>query len=348
MKKLPLLLLTLTLLFALCACGAQDASDNTDTSSVDGTSFDPDAVPEVCRVYMDYAAPFIVDTDSQLPLASTASRGAPDYLPLWHEGEYSQLAANGGEGYTMAELTDGRAAVAGDYGRFAWDGKRYHCIHVQAKDSFIPDLVSTSGGILWLELEGDCRADNGTGSQIGMFGGFDTVIITGRGTLTLAQHIESGASQQPWPALIVEGVDVTVPGLYLNANSAPDSVANLVVQLGSLTVEDMAFVTGDACVAGGALTVGQLMDCDRLVCWGGETTLTDGWGFSEDCHQVVTPTVFLNGGTFRADSWMPDTIQYQLWEGSITAPGVRNWPGTHLLGGDVAITDPLDTQSDPQ
>ena len=24
------------------------------------------------------------------------------------------------------------------------------------------------------------------------------------------------------------------------------------------------------------------------------------------------------------------------------APGVRNWPGTHLLGGDVEITDPLD------
>lgn len=24
-----------------------------------------------------------------------------------------------------------------------------------------------------------------------------------------------------------------------------------------------------------------------------------------------------------------------------TAPGVRNWPGTHLLGDDVEITDPL-------
>lgn len=24
------------------------------------------------------------------------------------------------------------------------------------------------------------------------------------------------------------------------------------------------------------------------------------------------------------------------------APGVRHWPGTHLLGDDVEITDPLD------
>lgn len=26
----------------------------------------------------------------------------------------------------------------------------------------------------------------------------------------------------------------------------------------------------------------------------------------------------------------------------IAAPGVRHWPGTHLLGDDVEITDPLD------
>lgn len=26
----------------------------------------------------------------------------------------------------------------------------------------------------------------------------------------------------------------------------------------------------------------------------------------------------------------------------IAAPGVRHWPGTHLLGGGVEITDPLD------
>lgn len=342
MKKLSLLLLTLFLLFTLCACGEQAVPNNTDIfDPTDDTSFDPEAVPEVCRVYTDYAVSFIADTDSKLPLASSANRGAPDYLPLWHKGEYSQLAGNGDEGFTMAELTDGKATEAGDYGRFIWDGKRYHCIHVQAKDSFIPDLVSTNGGILWLELEGDCRADNGTGGEIGMFGGFDTVIITGSGSLTLAQSIEAGTGAQPWPTLIVYGVDVTVPSLFLTANSTPNDTANLVVQLGSLTVEDMAFVNGDACVTGGTLTVRQLTDCARMVCWGGETTLTDGWGFSEDGADMA-PTVFLNGGAFRTNSWMPENIEYQLWQGSITAPGVRNWPGTHLLDESVSITDPLD------
>lgn len=348
MKRIFCLLLTLSLSL-LCACGQTDTPPDGNETPVSDT----DNIPEVCRLYYDYAdwSP-IVPADSKLPLAADASRGAPDYLPLWHEGEYTQLAANGGEGLYMTDLTDGKATEAGDYGRFAWDGQLYHCIHVQAKDSFIPGFCSIGGGVLWLELEGDCWADNGTGGQIGMFGGFDTVVITGSGTLTLAQHIESGASQQPWPALIVNGVDVTVPSLFLNANSAPDSTANLVVQSGSLTVDGMAFTTGDVCVTGGSpsadqlrdctLTVSQLMDCTNLVCRGGTVTITEGWGFSEEDHQLVTPTVLLTGGTLDANVWMPETIEYQLWSGTITVPGVRHWPNTHLLGDDVTIIDPLD------
>lgn len=330
MKRIFCLLLTLSLSL-LCACG------KTDTPPSDGD------VPEICRLYYDYAdwSP-IAPTDSKLPLAADAGRGAPDYLPLWHEGEYTQLAANGGEGLYMTDLTGGKATEAGDYGRFCWDGQLYHCVHVQAKDSFIPGFCSISGGVLWLELEGDCWADNGAGGQIGMFGGFDTVVITGTGSLTLTQHIESGASQQAWPALVIDGVDVTVPSLFLNANSASDSTANLVVRSGSLTVEDMAFTTGDACVTGGTLTVSQLMDCTNLVCRGGIVTITEGWGFSGDGHQAVTPTVLLTGGTLDANVWMPETIEYQLWSGTITVPGVRHWPNTHLLGDDVTIIDPLD------
>lgn len=329
MKRIFCLLLTLSLAL-LCACG------KTDTLPSDGE------VPEICRLYYDYAdwSP-IVPADSKLPLAADAARGAPDYVPLWHEGEYTQLAANGGEGLYMTDLTGGKATEAGDYGRFCWDGQLYHCIHVQGADSFIPGFCSVGGGVLWLELEGDCRADNGTGGEIGLFGGFDTVVITGTGTLTLAQGIESGTGAQPWPALIVDGVDVTAPGLSLTTNSGAGSTANLVVQSGSLTVEGMAFTTGDACATGGTLTVSQLMDCTNLVCRGGTVTITEGWGFSEG-NTDTAPTVLLNGGAFRADSWLPENIEYQLWRGSIAAPGVRHWPGTHLLGDGVEITDPLD------
>ena len=335
MKKLTSLLMIWALL-ALCACGSKAGTPADGTNAPDSGD-----IPEVCRVYEDYAVSVIADTDSQLPLASDAARGAPDYVPLWHEGEYSQLAAHGGEGWRMDELTDGKATEGGDYGRFCWDGQLYHCIHVQGADSFIPGFCSVGGGVLWLELEGECRADNGTGGEIGLFGGFDTVVITGTGTLMLAQGIESGTGAQPWPALIVYGVDVTAPGLFLTANSDAANTANLVVQLGSLTVKGTTFVNGDVCVTGGTLAAGHLLDCARLVCWGGETRLTEGWGFSEG-NTDMTPTVLLNGGTLRADSWLPENIEYQLWRGSIAAPGVRHWPGIHLLGDDVEITDPLD------
>lgn len=206
MKKLTSLFVILALLM-LCACGSKTGA------TADGAAA-PDSgdIPEVCRVYEDYVLmEAIAPQNSRLPLASDAARGAPDYVPLWHEGEYSQLAAHGGEGWRMDELTDGKATEGGDYGRFCWDGQLYHCIHVQGADSFIPGFCSVGGGVLWLELEGDCRADNGTGGEIGLFGGFDTVVITGTGTLTLAQGIESGTGAQPWPALIVDGVDVTAP-----------------------------------------------------------------------------------------------------------------------------------------
>ena len=290
--------------------------------------------------YADWSP--IAPTDSKLPLAASASRGAPDYIPVWHEGVYSQLAANGGEGLYMTDLTGGKAIKTSDYGRFCWNDELYHCVHVQAEDSFIPGFCSIEGGVLWLDLSGDCWADNGTGGEIGLFGGFDTVVITGTGSLTLAQHIESGASQQAWPALVIDGVDVTVPSLFLNANSASDSTANLVVRSDSLTVEDMAFTTGDACVTGGTLTVSQLMDCTNLVCRGGTVTITEGWGFSGDGHQAVTPTVLLTGGTLDANVWMPETIEYQLWSGTITVPGIRYWPGMHQLSDNVTIIDPLD------
>ena len=111
MKRIFCLLLCL-LPVLLCACG--DAN----TPAPSGQPA-PSAVPEVCRLYYDYAAlEVIAPTDSKLPLAAGAAHGAPRYLPLWYNGEYGQLAAAGGEGYTVSELTDGRAFEEGAYGRF--------------------------------------------------------------------------------------------------------------------------------------------------------------------------------------------------------------------------------------
>ena len=319
MKRISCLALTL-LLALLCACGQTDTLPADDPPSADPVA-SLDDIPQVCRLYYTYAgwSP-IAPTDSKLPLAASASRGAPDYLSLWHQGEYTQL---GGEGLSIADVTGGKATEEGAYGRFCWNDELYHCVHIKADSCLIPSVGSVNGGILWLELSGDCWADNGTGGEIGLFGGFDTVVITGSGTLTLSQSIEVGAGQAALPALVIDGVDVTCPAAALTANTDPENTANLIVCSGSLTT-DLLTVSGDACVTGGSVSVGLMLDCARLVCRGGLFTLTDGWGFSQ-ADLVTSPTVLLTGGTLDANVWMDETIEYQLWEGD-----------------NVTIIDPLD------
>lgn len=336
MKRISCLVLTL-LLALLCACGQTDTLPADDPPSADPVA-SLDDIPQVCRLYYTYAdwSP-IAPTDSKLPLAASASRGAPDYLSLWHQDEYTQL---GGEGLSIADVTGGKATEEGAYGRFCWNDELYHCVHIKADSCLIPSVGSVNGGILWLDLSGDCWADNGTGGEIGLFGGFDTVVITGSGSLTLSQSIEVGAGQAALPALVIDGVDVTCPAVVLTANTDPENTASLIVCSGSLTA-DRFTVNGDGCITGGSASVGLMLDCARLVCRGGLFTITEGWGFSPE-NPDMTPTVLLTGGTLDANVWMDERIEYQLWEGTITVPGIRYWPGMHQLSDNVTIIDPLD------
>ena len=335
MKRISCLVLTL-LLALLCACGQTDTLPADDPPSADPIA-SLDDIPQVCRLYYTYAgwSP-IAPTDSKLPLAASASRGAPDYLSLWHQGEYTQL---GGEGLSIADVTGGKATEEGAYGRFCWNDELYHCVHIKADSCLIPSVGSVNGGILWLELSGDCWADTGF-DEAQHFEGFDTVVITGSGTLTLTQSLSGGTGQTALPALIIDGVDVTCPAVALTANTDPENTANLIVCSGSLTT-DLLTVSGDACVTGGSVSVGLMLDCARLVCRGGLFTITEGWGFSQ-ADLVTSPTVLLTGGTLDANVWMDETIEYQLWEGTITVPGIRYWPGMHQLSDNVTIIDPLD------
>ena len=55
-----------------------------------------------------------------------------------------------------------------------------------AQDSYIPNISpNIPGGILLLEVSGDCWADGGT-ADVACFTGFGTVVICGSGTLRIA------------------------------------------------------------------------------------------------------------------------------------------------------------------
>ena len=99
----------------LCACGSKTGATADGAAAPDSSD-----IPEVCRVYEDYVLmEAIAPQNSRLPLASDAVRGAPDYVPLWHEGEYSQLGAHGGEGRRMDELRETAGRTTAPAGRSA-------------------------------------------------------------------------------------------------------------------------------------------------------------------------------------------------------------------------------------
>lgn len=328
MKKLAPLMI-LTMLLTLCACGRQCGDKPSEKT--------PDSVPEACSAYYDYTSlEPIVSENSELPLSDDAQIGTTDHLGLWYNGEYSFIKAGGDGGYTVDELTDGKGSEQSEYGRFAWDGKRYHCIHLKVSDGFVPGIVS-EGGVLWLEIDGDCTADTGV-DDISYFSGFDCVVITGSGTLTLEQGIDCGSSGTPFPALIVDGVDVSCPTVSLAASSSPKDVPNLVMLGGSLTV-DTLIVEGDVVNAGGELSVGTLVNCLRLVCRSGDTVL-DGWG-GVDAFETQRRSLLLSGGSFKTE-WPDEGTDYLLWKGRISCQGIKNFPTVEVLGDELTMIDPMD------
>ena len=105
---------------------------------------------------------------------------------MWYDGEYQDLALQDGDsGISVADMTGGSAVFDYGAGLVVWNGERYHCAHLTAQDSYIPNISpNIPGGILLLEVSGDCWADGGT-ADVACFTGFGTVVICGSGTLLI-------------------------------------------------------------------------------------------------------------------------------------------------------------------
>ncbi len=298
MKKLSALLLSLLLL--LTACGAPGQPDNAAPSTPDDalaaeTALCAKELPEACRVWSDIAETSgTAEKDSKLPLAERAGDGACDYLAIrLPDGSYTDLILEGKpaeEGVTLADFSGGGAKQEGSYGRLAWNGELYHAFTVSAADCTLPNLTAPDGGILRLNISGDCTVDGG-GTEYACFEGFDCLLVTGDGTLTVsnAAALDCGGGDLPIPSLVLDG-DVTLrcDDIRLAAPNTVDVPALAV--LGGTLCTDMLWLSNGMLVnAGGTLSVqGSVQELKRAVFRGGTTLL----GAAEQKAEFI-----LSGGT---------------------------------------------------
>ena len=209
MKKLSALLLSL--LLPLTACGTPGTPDDAVTLPTPNDEIlveeglHAEDLPEVCRLWFDLAETSgAADKSSSLPLASRADEGACDYLAIrLPDGSYTDLILEGKpaeEGVTLADFSGGRAKQEGSYGQLAWNGELYHAFTVSAADCTLPNLTVPDGGILRLNISGDCTVDGG-GTEYACFEGFDCLLVTGDGTLTVlnAAALDCGGRGSPHP-----------------------------------------------------------------------------------------------------------------------------------------------------
>ena len=298
MKKLSALLLSLLLL--LTACGAPGQPDNAAPSTPDDalaaeTALCAKELPEACRVWFDIAETSgTAEKDSKLPLAERAGDGACDYLAIrLPDGSYTDLILEGKpaeEGVTLADFSGGGAKQEGSYGQLAWNGELYHAFTVSAADCTLPNLTAPDGGILRLNISGDCTVDGG-GTEYACFEGFDCLLVTGEGALTVsnAAALDCGGGGLPIPSLVLDG-DVTLrcDDIRLAAPNTVDVPALAV--LGGTLCTDMLWLNNGALVnAGGTLSVqGSVQELKRAVFRGGTTLL----GAAEQKAEFI-----LSGGT---------------------------------------------------
>ena len=331
MKKA--LFLALSLAFLLTACGETTLPDTSEQNPVDNTQ--ETSLPESCLLYYDLGDAVVLAEDKSLPLAQNAGDGYATSYSVWYGGEYQDLALQDGDsGISVADMTGGSAVFDYGAGLVVWNGERYHCAHLTAQDSYIPNLSpNTPGGILLLEISGDCWADGGV-SDVACFTGFSTVVILGSGTLRIdGAGIGVEGDNLPYlPGLILDGVSLSSGGIFLNGRPYSGTPA-LFVRSGALETE-VLLLSGDLCVAGGSVKT-QYIDGTLNAVFRGGSFETEQWG------DTVVPGLILSGGDATCTDWLPQGTSIEVGAGTMTANGIRYWDTVHVYDSG-AIVDLMD------
>lgn len=306
MKKLAALLISVVLLL-VSGCGKQDS---------DADQLRAEDLPESCRGWFDIAETAgAAEENSGFPAAARAAEGAaeggiaarlPDGTEVDVVGESEQFA----EGVKLSELTDGKAKRLGSGGRVIWNGELYDACTIAAENCRLPNLRPHEGGILRLDISGDCTVDGG-GEEFGCFAGFDCVVITGSGTLTIinTSGLASGTGRLSLPALLVDGgVTLRCGSIGVAANEA--GVPAFALLDGTVCAESLWLGRGELVVAGGVLSARDIFEVSGATFRGGVTLL----GYAGDCANMK---VVLSGGALYTVDALPADAAVEAGAGTL-------------------------------
>lgn len=306
MKKLLALLLA-CLLLGVTACGT--AGDVAGDPAVP-TELTAEDLPESCRKWFDIPANSgPAETDSQLPFAAQGQGSTSEiYGVHMPDGSYVDLILRSfqTEGVTLEDFSGGGAQLETTTGRIAWNGERYDAFNIAARDCAIPNLMPVDGGLLRLDISGDCTIDGG-GEPC--FNGFDCVLITGDGTLTFTtQGLRCGGERFDLPALMVSGgVTVTCPDMeLLGGGDAP-----VLAQLGGTVCTDRIETAGQLLVAGGVLLARQLNGPAGCTFRGGVALV--------DEYNAGGAAIIMNGGQAYLNGELPAGTVVEGGAGTLAA-----------------------------
>ena len=321
---------------------APDAAPS-DTAETDAPEVEPAAetLPEACMLWYDARATSGATErlDFDVPLADRADDGVrfdEGYSVRKTDGSYNDLALDRTQQGDFLESLSDAVRQEGSYGQLSWMGEAYHALTIDVTDGMMPNLASPFGGVLRLNLSGDCYVDGG-GEDYSCFEGFDCVLITGEGSLRFENTagLECGGGTLPVPAVVVDGdVDVCCENFLAQPNEGCG--LTIAVLNGTLRNDLLRWRNGDMLIAGGVMTARSISTFNPITvtCRGGALLL--------DWPSDYEMTFVLSGGEAYLAGPLNEGTVVEAGAGILTAQDVSGaeirGDGASVLGGEEAVS----------
>ncbi len=322
---------------------AQPDAAPADTAGTDDAEIEAPAetLPEACMLWYDAreTGGATERLGFDVPLAARADDGVrfgEGYSVRKTDGTYNDLALDRTQQGDFLESLSDAVRQEGSSGQLSWEGEAYHALTIDVTDGMMPNVASPFGGVLRLNVSGDCYVDGG-GEDYSCFEGFDCVLITGEGSLRFESTagLECGGGTLPVPAVVVDGdVDVYCE----NFLAQPNEGCGLTVAVlnGTLRTDLLRWRNGDMLIAGGVMTARSISTFNPITvtCRGGVLLL--------DWPSDYEMTFVLSGGEAYLAGPLNEGTVVEAGAGVLAAQDVSaaeiRGDGASVLGGEEAVS----------